>query len=171
MEPKETGYIKIWRSIFSDELYDDPRIKHNIISAWYDLLLLANWSDSDYGDRVIRRGQVARSKKFLAMRWRVNEKTVSKWLQRYKMQGKIVIDSTRGGTLITILNYAKYQGSEGVDDSEGGAQSGAESGTPYGAQGGAQSGIIRRINKNNIKRNKEEERIIPRFARDPVEDY
>lgn len=171
MDPKEIGYIKLWRSLFGDPLWHADTGKHNLKSAWIDLLLLANWSDSEYEGQVIKRGQVGRSKQYLAIRWGVDRKTVDKWLAKLKRQGKIFVDSTPHGTLITILKYADYQGLDDVDDAGYGQQNGQGYGQPYGQQDGQQSGHIRRINKNNKEEAKEEKRIIPRFTRDPVEDY
>jgi hypothetical protein len=112
----EKGWIKVHRKIQNDQLYPRGRRFTNF-EAWMDLLLSANWRDSQilrgYQLIDVKRGQVFTSAVALAKRWRWNRKSVVLFLELLKTDTKADIKTSKGRdtgyTLITILNYEKYQ--------------------------------------------------------------
>lgn len=106
------GYIYLHRKMLdsaiwtSDERYDKR-------SAWVELMLLANHADNnvyiDGNEVVIKRGQYLTSKRKLALKWRWDVKTVTRYLNALEKAKMIFVDSTKRYTLITILKYAEYQ--------------------------------------------------------------
>lgn len=108
---KDRGFIFLHRKIFSNKYYfSEPFTKS---SAWIDLLLLANFTDSYFEVRGIgvpvKRGQLAYSQLTLAQRWRWSIGKVKRFLFVLKMDGQIDYQNTNVTTLITILNYDQYQ--------------------------------------------------------------
>ena len=106
------GYIYLHRQLLDSSIWNTSE-KFNLRSAWIDLLLIVNHADNkmlvDGTERIIRRGQKLTSIKKLAQRWRVAEKTASRWLNTMQSCGMITKDSTKRYTLITVLKYAEYQ--------------------------------------------------------------
>jgi len=117
--------------------------------AWIDLLLMANYEDNIINIRGIpvevKRGQVAAGEEFLADRWMWSRGKVRRFL-RY-LEGKTVqrIVQQKGHviTVITIVNWDKYQG----NDTSGGTTNS----TTDGHQTVQQTDIL----KKNIRRIKE----------------
>lgn len=109
---KDTGWIRYYRSSFNSKLYfADPFTRWQ---AWTDLLLLANHKDGvifKRGNAVnVKRGQVGYSKEELAKRWTWSRGKVLRFLRFLEQQnvGQIVQHKSRITTLITIVNYEKY---------------------------------------------------------------
>lgn len=109
------GYIKLYRQLFENPDYFYERFSR--MQAWIDLLLLANYEDGYIfirGIRVeVKRGQVAKSLDSLAERWRWSKHTVQRYLKELETALQIALQKQNAITLITIVNYEKYQG---VDD-------------------------------------------------------
>jgi uncharacterized protein YaaR (DUF327 family) len=117
------GWIKLHRKIMdSDGYFDEPFCKN---MAWIDLLLLANHDTKVITKRglkiMVERGQVGYSELSLAKRWKWSRDKVRRFL-KYLENGQkgnttefektiqqIIQQKNRITTLITILNYEKYQ--------------------------------------------------------------
>ena len=109
---KNTGYIKLYRSIQGNFLwdkkpFDKPR-------AFIDLLLLANHTDNTIvingKTTVIKRGQYHTSRKKLADRWGWDVKTVDRFLGILKNAEMVTYTGDPFGITLTIENYSLYQG-------------------------------------------------------------
>lgn len=109
---KNTGYIKLYRSIQGNFLwdkkpFDKPR-------AFIDLLLLANHTDNTIvingKTTVIKRGQYHTSRKKLADRWGWDVKTVDRFLGILKNAEMVTYMGDPFGITLTIENYSLYQG-------------------------------------------------------------
>lgn len=74
-----------------------------------NLLLMANWTDSEWQGMTIKRGQLATGRKALAAQTGLSEQTVRTSLNHLKSTGEITITSTNKFSLITIVNYGKFQ--------------------------------------------------------------
>ena len=110
------GWIKLYRSSFENKLYfAEPFTKWQ---AWTDLILLANHKDGFYfnnGRKVlVPRGSVGRSGKELAQRWGWSINKVFRFLHFLNMPDvrQVNLQKNNVTTLITILNYDKYQKGE-----------------------------------------------------------
>lgn len=140
------GYIKIYRSLFSDDSWiwmDKPFSRGQ---AWIDLLQMANIKDSKVlikGNVIeVKRGQLLRSVKSLSDRWGWNTKKTDKFLTILKNEKMVVLKGGVYGTLITIENYAKYNALGG----KSGGVDGGDMGEIWGSYGGS--------NKKNKKNKK-----------------
>jgi len=107
------GYIKIWRKVWDDPLFDSRRV-FSKFEAWIDLIMLAAGKDKDVdflGETIrLRRGQLATSQSRLAKRWGWSRWRVNKFLELLstKTIQKLSIKLYHKTTVITVLNYNKY---------------------------------------------------------------
>lgn len=106
-----SGWISLHRKIMDDPLYLSE--KFTKVHAWIDLLLLANFKDSEIIIRGIRiplkRGQLAYSEVSLAKRWKWARSTAKRYLFELETRHQIEQQKNNVTTLITILNFDKYQ--------------------------------------------------------------
>jgi len=105
------GYIKLWRCCQDNELWlSEPFTKSQ---AWVDLIFLANWEDGSFVKRGVRfevkRGMLAWSIKGLADRWGWSRHKVVNFLNMLEKGHQIEHQKNTITTLITIVNYNKYQ--------------------------------------------------------------
>ena len=104
-------YIKLWRSSQDNDLYFED--KFSKWQAWQDLILLANWEDGTYLKRGVsfnvKRGMLAWSVKGLADRWGWSRHKVANFLNMLEKGHQIEHQKNTITTLITIVNYNKYQ--------------------------------------------------------------
>lgn len=133
------GYVKLHRKILQSWVADDP------VAAWM-LCLLVMWANRERGGwqihgtlMILERGQVATGRDELGKKLRCSGKKIDGLLKR--MQESSILDSKRSnrGTIITVLNYDKYQLSQ---HDTGAAERAAE-----GATEEPQKGHIRRREK------------------------
>lgn len=107
----KTGYIKTHRSIQDCWIWNCE--KFDKAHAWMDLLLDANHHDVklliESRPTVVSRGSLYTSKLNLANKWKWNRKTVTSFLSMLESDGMIKQESFRHGTMITIVNYSRYQ--------------------------------------------------------------
>ncbi len=110
------GWVKYHRSSFESKLYfADPFTRWQ---AWMDLVLLANHKDGIIFKRgnavTIKRGVVGFSKEELAKRWKWSRGKVLRFLSFLEQQnvGQIIQQKSRITTLITIVNYEKYNNND-----------------------------------------------------------
>lgn len=128
---KDKNWIKLNRSIFLNELWEDKE-PFDKRSAWIDLLLLANHKDHKiiHDGRIImaKRGDVNRSMQWLAKRWRWDVKKVLRFLNLLESDEMVIRNSTTHGSTITIVNYDKFQSRGLTDDMTDGVSSAVTSG-------------------------------------------
>lgn len=101
-----------------DPLYlSEPFTK---IQAWIDLLLLAAYKDGYTYVRGIRvdykRGQVVMSLEMLAKRWMWSKAKVLRYLRVLGSETQVLLQKSNVTTLISIVNYERYQAGEYADD-------------------------------------------------------
>ena len=121
---KINGYILLHRKLLESSCWNNGQ-KYDIRLAWIYILLTVNYEDREqlYNGQImiIRRGQKLTSMTKLANEWGVNRKTVKRWLDIWKSAEMIKYDATRMSTLITVVNFSKYQdfksfNKQGVDN-------------------------------------------------------
>ena len=100
------GYVKIYRSISEWRWYQDPAVAHLFIH----LLIKANYTDTEWHDITIRRGQLISSRKSLSKETGLTEKVIRRCIKALRKTGEITVDSTTQYSLITIVKYSEYQG-------------------------------------------------------------
>jgi len=125
-----SGFIKLYRSTFDHWLSKDK--PYCRLAAWADLIALAAWQDHRISSRGIfvdvRRGQLWTTLRWLADRWGWDKNKVHRFIVQLSADGMIVEnrDAERDtrGTLLTIINYERYQS----EQSTGGTDSGTHTG-------------------------------------------
>lgn len=149
---KPSGWVKLHREITEHWIWESER--HSKQSAWLDLIMMANHKDKKVpiGNKVItvKKGQMWTSYEKLKARWRWSDDRLRGFIGSLVSDKMIVVQPTNAGTLITVLNYLKYQGSSGSDEEEPGSESGSESGTKPGSEPGNGPGT----NKNDTRTTK-----------------
>lgn len=101
----QNGFVALHRSLLSWGWHADPA------TGWLfvNLLLMANWTDSDWQGMTIKRGQLVTGRKALAAQTGLSEQTVRTSLNHLKSTGEITIASTNKFSVITVINYGKFQ--------------------------------------------------------------
>ena len=114
----KTGWIKLHRQIAECWVWDDKPYSKG--QAWIDLILLANYKDQKtaYKDEVksFQRGTTNLSQKELAERWGWDRRKVKRFLTLLENDNMINQESTTQGTIITLINYEKYNDTDSKTD-------------------------------------------------------
>ena len=109
------GFIRLWRKI--DDCQSASRgLAYIGAMSW--LLSKARHQSAWVGGQHIERGQLAVTRSELSYKWKVSEQTVRTILKNLESDGFLTIKSTNKFSLITIENWAVYQG----DDAEANQQ-------------------------------------------------
>lgn len=160
MADKKKGYVPIWRTLQDHWIwkYKEP-FDHR--SAWIDLLLLVNHKEEKIpiGTRVqtIKPGQRWLSYKWLGNRWGWSYRKVLRFIAQLVSDGMVYVDGTPNGTLLTVINWASFNG-EGITH---GTTRGTSNGTPNGITPVIPDGIpdgIQTIMNNNEKNENNEKK-------------
>ena len=109
-----SGWIKIHRQITEWEWYRDA----NTFRVFMHLLLTANYEDKRWRNITVKRGQTVTGRMELAQILSLTERQIRTTLDKLKMSGVITVQATNQYSLITIENWAVYQG----DDAEANQQ-------------------------------------------------
>lgn len=99
------GNIRISRSITDWRWYDNPIM----VYVWLHLLLMANWRDKEWHDKVIKRGSFVTTLSSLSGQLNLSFQQVRTCLDRLKSGGEIKTTSSNSFTIITICKYDDYQ--------------------------------------------------------------
>lgn len=99
------GYICLYRSLLNWEWHDNP------FTGWLfvNLLLLANIAPANWQGITLKRGQVVTGRKALAAQTGLSERQVRTALDHLEKTGELTIKTTSKYSLITIVNYGKFQ--------------------------------------------------------------
>lgn len=117
------GWISVYRKIEENPIWTskEPFDKR---SAWIDLLLMANHKDKkiQVGNKIltIKSGQKFTSIRILAEKWNWSNGKVLRYLKMLEDDGMIQKSGTDNGTLITIVKYGFYQGSQNANKNTNG---------------------------------------------------
>lgn len=105
------GYILLHRSIMDHWIYDSK--PYDKLSAWIDLLLLANYEDKKVMHRgkliTCKRGTVNLSITSLANRWGWNWRTAKRFILELEKDNMCQLECRAECTTITIVNYDNFQ--------------------------------------------------------------
>ena len=100
------GFIKIYRSLMDWEWYKDA----NTTRVFLHLLLNANWENSRYRGHDVPRGSLVCGRKKLAKDLYMTEQEIRTSINHLKSTNEITIKSTNRFSIITIVNWEKFQG-------------------------------------------------------------
>lgn len=125
---KDTGWIKLHRSSFENRLYFSETFTR--WQAWCDLLLLANHKENWFRIRGIKqkvkRGQTGFSIPELGKRWRWSVGKVRRFINELEFDNQIVLQKTNVTTLISIVNYEKFQNNDTANNTANGMANGLQ---------------------------------------------
>ena len=107
------GWIKLHRDILDHWVLSDPVM----LKVWIFLLLKVNHEERKISVNgkpvVVSKGQMWTSIRKLSVALAIDKNTVKRKLAILQSDGMIYVDSRKGiGTLLTVRNYALYQGFE-----------------------------------------------------------
>lgn len=107
------GWIKLYNQTLDSDFWTEVDMPFDWRSAFIHVLLSANWRQgvSSKGGHTItiERGQLLTSTRKLGDTFHWERKKVYKWLEFMKEAGMITSESVGFGTVLTIVNYDKYQ--------------------------------------------------------------
>lgn len=150
------GWIKLDRAIRDHWLWTSER--HSKQSAWIDLLLMVNHEDKTItiGNQLvtIHKGQTWTSYKKLRERWKWSNDRLRAFITVLVKDGMIAVAPTNIGTLITVQNYSKYQGSRDSSDESSVRESDTKSVTESDTKSDTKS--VTNKNDRRMKKNEEE---------------
>ena len=142
-----TGWIKLHRQIMECDMWDSEDEPFDKRSAWIDLLLLANHRDKmivfNRKPLTVGAGQRITSIRKLGERWNWSTNKVRRYLDTLEELGMITRESDNKKTLLTIVNYGKYQSEPHTDEYADDTQTNTQT-------------IHRRNTNKNIKNDKNE---------------
>lgn len=100
-----TSFIKIDRNILRWRWYGEK----NTLAVFIHILLKANFADGYYSGSRIHRGQYAFSQRTLARDVGMTHSEVRTALEHLVETGEISVEAFPRYTVVTVLNYDKYQ--------------------------------------------------------------
>lgn len=103
--PELSGFVCLHRGFLDWEWATEPVM----VSVFVRLLLLASFRDTEWRGVRIARGQLITSRENLARQCGISVQVLRTALNRLKSTGEITSQSTNRFTLITVVNYDKYQ--------------------------------------------------------------
>lgn len=103
------GWLKLYRSILDSAVFQDAEV----LKVWIWLLCNVSFEQHDtvcYGKVIhLKPGQIATGRKKIAQCTDLNENKVYRALTTLKSLGNIEIKSTNKYSIITVVNWDKYQ--------------------------------------------------------------
>ena len=102
---KDGGFVKIWASLKDWEWVDDLEM----VGFFVRLILDANWKDKEWRGHVIKRGQIAFGRRAFAEKFGLSEKRIRTILKRLEMGQQIELTRANKFSILTIVNYDKFQ--------------------------------------------------------------
>lgn len=146
------GWVKLHRKLFEGEIPSNPYL----LSLWVWLLGNAHWAPSTIlwkgKRREIPAGTVVMGISEVALLFSVSRRTVHKWLHHLHNTGRIVLESSTRGSVVTICNWDIYQSNEDDEGTPSKHQVNTE-GTPSKHQ----VALIEEVKKGRIEERKKGE--------------
>lgn len=99
------GYIKLFKQFQKWGWYDDA----NTVRVFLDILLNVNYEPSEYHGYKLEAGQGVFGRKKMAARLKISERSVRTAIEHLKSTNEITIKSTNKFSIITVVNWEKFQ--------------------------------------------------------------
>lgn len=99
------GHIRIARAIEEWRWGNDP----TMVYFWLRILIMANWKDREWRDKVIKRGSFVTTIASLSAQLNLSVKQVRTCLDRLRAGGEVTTNTANNYTLVTICKYDSYQ--------------------------------------------------------------
>ena len=155
------GYIHLHRKIWENTFYKSGE-RFDRRSAWLWLITHANYEKGSFLVKgricMVQRGQLFTSVRYLAQVWGWDKDTVRRFLTDTEIEKMTTVTRTQNGTLITILNYNKYNSSSDSEREDTDTDTDTEptpntDSTPY-----TEPSLLKKNIKKNIEKSKEKTR-------------
>lgn len=108
------GYIKLHRSLVEWEWYSDTVTK----AVFLHLLITANYENKQWKGQLIKRGQRVVSRGKLSQELNISEQKIRTALKRLISTGEITKSLYAKNTIITVVNYDRYQDSNQISNQQ-----------------------------------------------------
>lgn len=105
------GWIKISRDIINWEWFDTP----GMVQLFIYLLVKANYTDREWHDMVVKRGQMVTSVAKISADTGLSTQVVRTCINRLKSTNTITTETTNKYTIVTINRYDDYQSYDACD--------------------------------------------------------
>jgi len=102
---EKPGWIKIHRKMLDWEWYDDL----NVWRVFIHCLLMANFKDKKWHGRIIKRGSFITSRQKLSLGTKLSPMQIRSAITKLQSTNEITSKSTNKYTVISVINYDKYQ--------------------------------------------------------------
>ena len=99
------GFIKLHRKLVAWGWYQDYVVK----DVFLHLLLTANFKDTPWRDKTLKKGQVVIGSQKIADELGFSRQQVRTALNKLKSTNEITIEATNRFSIITIVNWEDYQ--------------------------------------------------------------
>lgn len=163
MADKRYGYLKVWNCIWETELFTNGE-RFDIRTAWLWLLMHAYYKPKTVvvNGSIIKakRGQYFTSIRHLATEFHWDKNTVLRFLSKTQKLGMTEVSSTASGTLITIVNYNKYNAYKPHEDDDADTNAYTNADTDRDTDADTDADIVIKEN-NRIKNEKRKEKEAP----------
>lgn len=99
------GFVLMHRDILGWEWYESPTVSR----LYFHLIFKVNYTDKKWQGLLVKRGQLITSNNHLAIELKLSIQMIRTALHKLQDSGYIKIESTNRFTLITLVNYDKFQ--------------------------------------------------------------
>ena len=144
-------FIKLYDKMLQWEWFDHP----NTLSLFIYLLLKANFKDSEFQGKVIRRGQLVTSLPKLCQATGQSTRQVRDSLKHLETTGEVTGYSTNRYRIITVVKYDEYQTSDRQSDRQNDRQTDRQMTGKTTDQTAASIEYIELQNNRNIEKEKQ----------------
>lgn len=154
------------------EWFTKPKTAH----LFMYLILAAKTEDGLWRGEAIEKGQLVISLRQLADKTGLSLQDVRVSLERLQTTGEIIVNGTRNGTLITIVNYAVYQIDTTPQKTLNGTKNNKKVGTPSGTKttqpinNNIISDISNNTDNNNTENNKSNKQQQETFSNENISE-
>jgi hypothetical protein len=138
-----SGFVKIHRSMLDWEWFDNSNTFH----VFMYFLLSANFKDAEWHGKIVKKGDFICSISSISKNTGLSIKSVRVALNHLKTTNEVAIKTASKYSVVTLINYSKYQDLIGTTASET-ASTGANKGQTKGKQR-ANKGQQRKNDKND----------------------
>ncbi len=142
------GFIQIHRQMVNWEWYDDTVTK----CVFLHLLLTANFKATKWHGVDLRPGELIASYGSLANKLKMGVQQIRTAIDKLKLTGEVAIKTTNKFSVITIVNWDKYQSKPNQNSSKRASQW-APKGQTEGKQGAIKGQQIKNIKERKERKN------------------
>jgi len=118
------GWVKIYRQLEENPLWTSEPFTRG--QAWVDLIMLANHREGEVWVRdnclKIKRGEIGRSEKTLAERWKWSRSKVRNFIKYLEKRQQVEQRKSHVMSTLSIVNYDQFQGERTTDRTTAGQQ-------------------------------------------------